>query len=73
MKGVSLALLADKGDGYDKQGRAPYVQLAAQTNEVCNHVTVSCIGIQGASDNTAEAAVAIDHALNTYDYIDYPV
>ena len=73
MRGVPLALLADKGNGHVKRGSESFLKLAAQMDEERDHVKVTCIGIQGAGESTVKAAAAIDHALKVYSYINSPV
>jgi len=73
MKGNSITLLADKGKGSKKRDGAAFVKLVARWDAVKKRIRVLCLGIQGAGNSSMDAAEAVDHASQIYDFDDQRV
>ena len=58
MKGNSISLVSDKGEGSKKRGGAVFVELVAMWDTIKERIRVLCLGIQGAGNSSMDATDA---------------
>ena len=68
MKGNSISLLADKGESNKKRVGAVFVKLVLRWDTIKEYIRVVCLGIQGVDNSSMDAADAVGHALQIYDF-----
>jgi len=67
MKGLSLALMHDKGEGEKMKDSASFVKLVSRFDKKNDRIKVTCISIHSAGNFSTDTSQGVNHVLIPYD------